>query len=140
MSEPTEAAYEATALAYDKAVNAALGNPPGTALGPHGRAWLLANPAFRAALDTLWPIAVSEGRRQAVEEVERPDSMLCDCPPRDENPATNPDTGAAMDHHCDCAAVEAAATMLRSYSATRHGQQCIHGTSMDEFYDGTDDA
>lgn len=69
----------------------------------------------------------------AVAAIEGPDSMLCDCP-RDESTPTNPRTGAEMDHHCDCAAVRAAATMLRSYSATNHGQQCVHGTEMDYLY------
>lgn len=81
----------------------------------------------------VWPLAVAEGRRQAAEAIERPDSALCDCPREDSTP-TNPESGVEMDHHCDCAAVEAAAMMLRSYSATQHGQQCVHGTTMDEFY------
>lgn len=65
--------------------------------------------------------------------LERPGSPLCTCDPED-NPPTNPATKARMDHHCDCAAVETAATLLGAYSRTAHAAQCIHGTEMDEFY------
>lgn len=60
-------------------------------------------------------------------------SGLCDCYGTDSDP-TNSETGASMDHHCDCAAVITAAKLLGAYSATVHAEQCSHGTSMDEFY------
>ena len=40
---PDEVA-DAAILAYDEGVNALLGNPPGTVLGPASRATLLRNP------------------------------------------------------------------------------------------------
>lgn len=60
-------------------------------------------------------------------------SGLCDCDGADSDP-TNGDTGAPMDHHCDCRAVITAAMLLGAYSETTHAEQCGHGTSMDEFY------
>lgn len=60
-------------------------------------------------------------------------SGLCDCDGADSDP-TNVDTGALMDHHCDCRSVITAAMLLGAYSETTHAAQCGHGTSMDEFY------
>jgi hypothetical protein len=59
---------------------------------------------------------------------------ICDCEGTDSDP-TSPTTGLAMDHHCDCRAVQTAATFLGAYSRTKHAEACgNHGTSMDEFY------
>lgn len=70
------------------------------------------------------------GREAAARAIERPGSVLCDCPA--DSPPTNPATAVGMDHHCDCRAVEAAALMLGAYSETQHARQCVHGTEMDE--------
>lgn len=71
-------------------------------------------------------------RAQVVSELEAPGSTLCDCEPN-ENPPTNPRTGARMDHHCECRSVLAVAA-LSLYSTTRHAEQCGHGTEFDELY------
>ena len=63
-------------------------------------------------------------------------SGLCDCDAAD-SPPTNPSTSAPMDHHCDCRAVDIAATLLGAYSKTSHAKQCGHGIEMDEHYRGT---
>jgi hypothetical protein len=72
--------------------------------------------------------AYAAGCRAAAEAIEAPGSLLCNgCLPYedpDEEP-TNPVTGKPMDHHCECAAVLAAATILGSGSATVHARQCI---------------
>lgn len=87
----------------------------------------------RAAVAAAAPHLIAEGRRQAIEETERRGSRLCDCDDLDdqESPPTNPRTGARMDHHCDCLAVNTAAAMLGAYSATKHARECGHGTEMD---------
>jgi len=69
VSAPAEI-YEAAALAYDRAVNdLLLHNPPGLVLGVVGRRLWTEHPAFRAAVDAVWPLAVAEGRRQASEDI-----------------------------------------------------------------------
>jgi hypothetical protein len=59
MSAPAEIAL----LAYDEAVNAELGNPPGTVFGERNRKLLHANPAIKAMLD-----AHEHAIRQRVDE------------------------------------------------------------------------
>lgn len=66
-------AYEAAALAYDEAVNAALGNPPGSVLGEHGRRLWTEHPAFRAAVDAVWPIAETTVRAKVAAEIRAVD-------------------------------------------------------------------
>lgn len=78
-------------------------------------------------------LAILDAGYRHAHTLERAGSPLCTCEPED-NPPTNPATKARMDHHCDCAAVETAATLLGAYSRTAHAAQCIHGTEMDEFY------
>lgn len=63
-------------------------------------------------------------REQFADELEARDSLLCDCDDRDGSSPTNPRTGSRMDHHCDCAAVRASATIRRGESVTRHGREC----------------
>lgn len=93
-----------------------------------------------AALVDAAPHLIAVGRQQAAADVEGPGSQLCDCDDAD-SPPTNPRTGVLMDHHCDCAAVHAAATMLGGrYSATKHARECVHGTQMDRVAEGGTDA
>jgi hypothetical protein len=73
-------------------------------------------------------------RQQLVQELEQPGSILCDCPPREEDTPVSPRTGEPMDHHCDCQAVRAAAILLGADSLTSHAKACGHGTRYDEFY------
>lgn len=58
MTVPDEA-YMAAAAAYDQAVNTAMGNPPGSVLGEGGRRAWAEHPAFRAAVEAVWPLAVA---------------------------------------------------------------------------------
>jgi hypothetical protein len=51
---------------------------------------------------------------------------LCTCADADDDPISIK-TGEPMDHHCDCAAVEAAAAVLGSASLTRHHAECVCG-------------
>lgn len=51
---------------------------------------------------------------------------LCDCDGSDDPP------NEGVDHHCDCAAVTAAASLLHAYTKTRHAGQCEHSSIMDE--------
>jgi hypothetical protein len=61
-----------------------------------------------------------------VRKLEAPGSILCDCDAgSDDDPPTNPKTGARMDHHCDCMAVTAVAQLLGE-TKTIHYQQCDH--------------
>lgn len=62
-------------------------------------------------------------REDFADELEARTSLLCDCDPID-RPPTNPHTGAGMDHHCDCGAVRASATIRRGESVTQHGREC----------------
>jgi len=62
-------------------------------------------------------------REDQYRKIELPESPLCDCP-REQEPPENPTTHAAMDHHCDCATVHAAAVLLGDRDATVHVQQC----------------
>jgi hypothetical protein len=62
-------------------------------------------------------------REQFADELEAPGSLLCECDGR--RPPTKPsDRSQRMDHHCDCAAVRASATIRRGESITRHGREC----------------
>ena len=97
-------------------------------IGTSGR-WLLTNGDVRGLAAAVGAV----GRAQAAADIERAGSILCDCDDAD-SPPTNPTTQAPMDHHCDCQAVGAAATMLGAYSTTVHAKQCVHGTEFDEFY------
>jgi hypothetical protein len=87
-------------------------------------------------VERLGPILAREARAGAIADLERPGSMLCDCDHEGEGGSTptNPKNGAAMDHHCDCQAVRAAATILGAFSTTVHAAQCDHGTEFDEYY------
>jgi hypothetical protein len=87
--------------------------------------------AARGAVAAVSADLIAAGRAQATAELEVSGSILCDCSDADA-PPTNPQTGAPMDHHCDCRAVEAAATVLGAYSLTTHARQCGHGVEMDE--------
>lgn len=62
-------------------------------------------------------------REDFADELEARGSLLCDCDQYDSLP-TSPRTGARLDHHCDCAAVKASATIRRGESVTRHGREC----------------
>jgi hypothetical protein len=63
-------------------------------------------------------------REQFADELEVRSSLLCDCEDPAGSPPTNPQTGARMDHHCDCTAVRASAMIRRGESVTHHGQEC----------------
>ena len=82
--------------------------------------------AARAVVEAVAPLIAAQVLREAAQRVERRGSLLCDCEGSDSEP-TNPDTKARMDHHCDCAAVYAAAEMLGSGAATTHAAQCSCG-------------
>lgn len=85
---------------------------------------------FRAVYETIIvPPDVSSERVALAAELERPGSPLCDCDGR--GPATGRND-QPMPHHCECPAVVAAATVLRSMSATEHGRACFE-------YDGSFD-
>lgn len=101
MSSPTEAAYAAAALAYDEAVNEALGNPPGSVFGAAGRQLWIDHPAFRAAVDAVWPLAVAEGRRLAAEAIRAWAATRPDC------------HGACLHEGCDCFAMDIAEDAAR---------------------------
>lgn len=64
--------------------------------------------------------------RVILAAAEAPDSRLCDCPRREQQPV-NPIIKAPMDHHCDCAAVWTAAILLGSEHETVHAGQCCGG-------------
>jgi hypothetical protein len=61
-------------------------------------------------------------REEFADELEARGSLLCDC----DNPEGSPPTrhGRRLDHHCDCAAVQASAIVRRGESVTRHGREC----------------
>lgn len=63
-------------------------------------------------------------RGEFADELEARGSILCDCDRPGSNPPTSPRTGQRMDHHCECAAVKASATVRRGESVTRHGREC----------------
>ena len=67
--------------------------------------------------------AIERSREQFADELEAPGSLLCDCNPAD-SPPTSPRDGRRMDHHCDCVAVRASATIRRGETVTRHGREC----------------
>jgi hypothetical protein len=81
----------------------------------------------RSAVEAVAPLIAAQALRSAVARIERLGSVLCDCNTDSGNEATNPDTKARMDHHCDCQAVMAAAEMLGSGRGTTHGSQCVCG-------------
>lgn len=83
--------------------------------------------------ETQYAAGVAAGRAQAAADLEQPGSILCDCTYADSLP-TNSRSGARMEHHCDCRAVEAAAVLLGAYTATRHAAECGHGPEFDEGY------
>lgn len=84
---------------------------------------------FEDAIDA----AEARGYARAISDLEAPNSGLCSCDPDGTNPPTNPRTGAAIDHHCDCRAVAAVAGLLGGlYSKTIHAGQCDHGTEYDD--------
>ena len=64
-----EAVYEAAAKAYDGAVNASLGNPPGSVLGEQGRQLWREHAAFGAAVRA----AYAAGRAKAAEDIRAED-------------------------------------------------------------------
>lgn len=67
--------------------------------------------------------ALATAERDALRRIERPGSVLCDCDQNDSEP-TNPCSGARIDHHCECPAVQAAATALGAHRLTVHASQC----------------
>jgi DNA polymerase III epsilon subunit-like protein len=78
---------------------------------------------FRAVYETLiLPLDVSSERVALAAELERPGSPLCDCTDRGQAEGRD---GQPIPHHCDCPAVIAAATVLRSIAATDHGRACV---------------
>lgn len=83
---------------------------------------------FRAVYERLiLPVDVSSERVALAAELERPRSPLCDrdCADLPDREAPDGRDGQRIAHHCDCAAVVAAATVLRSMSATEHGRACV---------------
>lgn len=80
----------------------------------------------------------AEERARLIGELEARGSLLCDCAHEDTcggSQPTNPVTKQPMDHHCDCSAVDAAATLLGDPKKTRHAAQCIH---LDPQFGGSD--
>ncbi|TDC69391.1 hypothetical protein E1200_08700 [Actinomadura sp. GC306] len=65
---------------------------------------------------------VDAQRAAMADELEMRGSPLCDCAGR--GPAFSRTTGAAIAHHCGCAAVRASALARRAASATRHAREC----------------
>ncbi|WP_395107705.1 hypothetical protein [Actinomadura sp. SCN-SB] len=64
-----------------------------------------------------------DAQRAAIaDELEMRGSPLCDC--AGHGPAVGRTTGAAIAHHCWCAAVRASALARRAASATRHAREC----------------
>jgi hypothetical protein len=62
-------------------------------------------------------------REQFADELEAPESLLCECDP--DSPATRPSNRSVrMAHHCDCPAVAASAMIRRGESLTLHGTEC----------------
>lgn len=72
--EPSAEAYLAAAAAYDAAVSHQLRNQPGVSVfGEHGRQIWAEHPAFRAAVDAVWPLAGAAGRAQAAADIRAQD-------------------------------------------------------------------
>lgn len=65
---------------------------------------------------------VDAQRAMIADELEMRGSPLCDCAGR--GPALGRATGAAIAHHCGCAAVRASALARRAASPTRHAREC----------------
>ncbi len=62
MSEPTEAAYEAVIRLLSQKADITSG-------GPLDAAWVVPTDLVRLLVAVVWPIAVSEGRRQAADDI-----------------------------------------------------------------------
>lgn len=67
-------------------------------------------------------------RAPAAAALEAPGSLLCDCGDRDGAPIGK--VKLEIDHHCDCAAVAAAAQVLGDGTKTRHADDCYCGGRM----------
>ncbi|MGI5169753.1 hypothetical protein ACQEU3_35915 [Spirillospora sp. CA-253888] len=66
---------------------------------------------------------ITDAQRAALaDELESRGSPLCDCAAA--GPAVSAASGAAMAHHCGCAAVRASALARRAASSTRHAREC----------------
>lgn len=61
-------------------------------------------------------------RAMIADELEMRGSPLCDCAGL--GPARSRATGAAIAHHCGCAAVRASALARRAATRTRHASEC----------------
>ncbi len=87
---------------------------------------------FRAVYERITePVDVSAERVALAAELERGDSPMCDCKDWRNEDDTYPvgRHGQRIAHYCECGAVRAAATLLRSMSATEHGQACTESVA-----------
>lgn len=97
----------------------------------------------RVVREQLLPLDDYDIREQVADDIETPDSELCDCG-REENPPIGRMIGRdehgqpvykPLAHHCECRAVLTSATVRRGKTMTLHEREC-HDHGYGEHYRG----